>query len=126
MRSLTEDGGTTHALLEWIGTAGDKVGADEVLLGVLGALPGITRSSLTRAGHEELEVSLEGSGNWATVRRTPGQDDVEVVRYWKPDPGWGDVDDSVYSRYIAVLKGSRTTTVPADVEAIVAAILAER
>lgn len=99
MRSLTEDGGTSHARLEWIGAAGDKdkVGADEVLLGVLGALPGITRSPLTRAGHEELEVSLEGSGNWATVRRTPGQEHVEVVRYWEPDSGWGDVEDSVYS-----------------------------
>lgn len=126
VRSLSEAGGTSHARLEWIGASGDKVAADEVLLGVLGALPGITRSSLTRAGHEELEVSLEGSGNWATVRRTPGQDHVEVVRYWEPDPGWGDVDDSVYSRYLAVLKGARTTTVPADLEAIVAAILAER
>jgi hypothetical protein len=39
--SLTEDGGTTHATLEWIGAAGDKVGSDDVLLGVLGAVDGL-------------------------------------------------------------------------------------
>jgi len=81
---MREDGGTSYVRLQWIGASGDRVGSDDVLLDVLGALPGVWKSELTRSGpvpgEEVLTVRLEGYGNWATVSRKPGRDDVEVVR----------------------------------------------
>ncbi len=124
--SQEERDGTTHVRLRWIGARGDRVGSDALLVTVLGAVPGVQRSVLTRsptAPHEEtLEVRLGGK-DWATAARVPGAAQVEVVRYWAPDPGWGDTDDSVHSHWLAAQKASRTTTVPADVATIVAAVL---
>ncbi len=50
-------------------------------------------------------------------------DTVEVVRYWALDPGWDARGDDEYSQWAAMRAASRTTTVPADVDAIVAAVL---
>jgi hypothetical protein len=122
--SQTEDSGTTHVRLQWIGAAGDQVGSDDVLLGVLGAVPGVTDSSLTRsAGREVLEMRLEGRGNSATVSRASGSQQAEVTRYREPDPGWDATGDDVYAQEAAMQKASRRTTVPADVESIVTAVM---
>jgi hypothetical protein len=128
--SMREDGGTSHVRLQWIGASGDRVGSDDVLLGVLGALPGVWKSEVTRSalvsGEEELTVRLEGYGNWATVSRKPDRDEVEVMRYWEPEPDPNAKDDSPYTEYAAMLKASRRMTAPGDVDSIVAAVLAER
>lgn len=125
--SQEQRGETTHVRLQWIGASGDRAGSDAVLLAVLGALSGITHSSLTRTGdREELEVRLEGYGNSATISRWAGSDDVEVVRYWEPEPDPNAKDDSVWTQDRAIQKASRRVTVPADVAAIVAAVLTER
>jgi hypothetical protein len=80
-------------------------------------------SSLTRsAGHEVLALRL-GDENWATVTRAVGSDQVEVVRYWAPEPGWDAKGDDVYAHDAAIRAASRRTTVPADVAAIVAVVL---
>lgn len=125
--SQEQRGETTHVRLGWIGASGDKVGSDDVLLGVLGAVPGITESSLTRTGNrEELKVRLEGNGNSATVTRGAGAEKVEVTRYWEPAPGWDRLNDSEWSQYRAILDASRKSTLPADVDSIVAAVMAAR
>ena len=125
--SQEQRGETTHVRLQWIGASGDHVGSDTVLLGVLGALPGVWHSELTRTGEREvLEVRLEGYGNSATISRWTGSDDVEVVRYWEPEPDPNAKDDSVWTQHAAIQNASRRTTAPADVAAIVAAVLAER
>jgi hypothetical protein len=128
--SQEQHGETTHVRLRWIGASGDRVGSEDVLLDVLGALPGIWKSEMTRSalvsGEEELTVRLQGNGNWATVTHTPGSDEVRVVRYREPEPDPDAKDDSPYTEYAAMLKASRTTMVPADVATIVAAVLAER
>ena len=69
-----------------------------------------------------LELRLGGE-DWATVTREPGADTAKVVRYWAWDPDWDARGDDEYSQWAAMRKASRTTTVPADVDAIVAAIL---
>ena len=121
--SQEQRGETTHVRLRWIGASGDRVGADELLLAALGAVPGLVHSSLTRsAGSEELELRLGGE-NWATVTRSSGSNQVEVVRYWAPDPDWGAKGDDVYAHDAAIRAASRRTTVQADVDAIVAAVL---
>ena len=80
-------------------------------------------SSLKRsAGEEVLELRL-GHEDWATVTRTPGSETVEVVRYWAWDSDWDARGDDEYSQWAAMRKASRTTTVAADVDAIVAAVL---
>jgi hypothetical protein len=128
--SQEQHGETTHVRLRWLGASGDRVGSDDVLLDVLGALPGIWKSELTRSalasGEEELTVRLQGNGNWATVTRSPGSDEVRVVRYWDPEPDPNATWDDEWTEYAAMQKASRRTTVPADVESIVAAVLAER
>jgi hypothetical protein len=126
--SLTEDGGTTHATLEWIGAAGDKVGSDDVLLGVLGAVDGLWKSDLTHpfGTLEKLTLHLPGDGNWATVERRQGEPQATVQRYYTPEPDPDAKDDSEWTQYAAMLKASRQMTVPADVESIVAAVLTER
>ncbi|MGY1640851.1 hypothetical protein ACI782_06910 [Geodermatophilus sp. SYSU D00703] len=121
--SQEQRGGTTHVRLRWIGASGDRVGWDAVLLGVLGAVPGVSVSSLTRtAGDEVLELRLGGEDS-ATVTRSAGSDEVEVVRYWAPELGWAAKGDDPYTQYAAIRAASRTTTVPADVDSIVAAVL---
>jgi hypothetical protein len=128
--STRDDGGTTHVRLQWIGASGDRVGADDVLLDALGALPGVWKSEVTRSspvsGEEVLTVRLAGHGNGATVTRRPGSDDVEVVRYREPDPDPNAKDDSPETEYAAILRASRHMTVPADVESIAAAVLTGR
>lgn len=108
--------------LQWFGASGDRVGSDPLLLSVLGAVPGVVHSSLTRsAGQEVLELRL-GREDWATVTRVPGAETVEVVRYWAWDSDWDARGDDEYSQWAAMRKASRTTTEPADVESIVAAV----
>jgi hypothetical protein len=125
--SQEQRGETTHVRLQWFGASSDRVGSDAVLLAVLGALPGVWHSSLTRTGDREvLEVRLEGYGNSATVTRTAGAHDVDVVRYWGPEPDPNAKDDSDWTQYRAIQKASRRMTVPADVAAIAAAVLTER
>jgi hypothetical protein len=123
-------GQTTHVRLRWIGASGDRVGSDDVLLDVLGALPGVWKSEVTRSslvsGEEALTVRLEGYGNWATVTRRPGSDEVRVVRYWQPEPDPDATWNDEWTEYAAMQKASRRTAVRADVESIVAAVLAER
>ncbi|MGY1592269.1 hypothetical protein ACI79D_09870 [Geodermatophilus sp. SYSU D00708] len=121
--SQEQRGGTTHVRLRWIGASGDRVGSDELLLSVLGAVPGVVHSSLTRStGREVLELRLGGEDS-ATVTRTADSAAVEVDRCWAPDPGWAAKDDSEWSQWAAMRAASRTTTVPADVDSIVAAVL---
>jgi hypothetical protein len=48
---------------------------------------------------------------------------VKVVRYSQLDPGWDARGDDEYSQWAAMRAASRTTTVSADVESIVAAVL---
>jgi hypothetical protein len=121
--SQEERDGTTHVRLRWFGASGDRVGSDPLLLAVLGAVPGVVHSSLKRsAGEEVLELRL-GREDWATVTRTPGSETVEVVRYWAWDSDWDARGDDEYSQWAAMRAASRTTTVPADVNAIVAAVL---
>ena len=124
--SQEERDGTTHVRLRWIGASGDKVGSDHLLLAVLGAVPGVVGSSLTRstaAPHAEtLELRLGGE-DWATVMRVPSAETVEVVRYWAWDPDWNSRGDDEYSQWAAMRAASRKTTVPADVESIVNAVL---
>ncbi|MGY1680636.1 hypothetical protein [Geodermatophilus sp. SYSU D01176] len=123
--SQEQRGETTHVRLRWIGASGGRVGADELLLAALGAVPGVVHSSLTRsAGSEELELRLGGE-NWATVTRSSGSNQVEVVRYWALDPDWGAKGDDVYAHDAAIRAASRRTTVPANVDAI-AAVLREK
>jgi len=126
--SLTEDGGTTHARLEWIGAAGDKIGSDDVLLGVLGAVDGLWRSDLTHpfGTLEKLTLWLPGDGNWATVEHRHGEPVATVQRYHTPEPDADAKDDSVWTQYADIERASRRTTVPADVDSIVAAVLTER
>jgi hypothetical protein len=115
--------GTTPGRLLWLGASGARVGPDPLLLAVLGAVPGVGHSSLTRsAGQEVLELRLGGE-EWATVTRVPGADTVKVDRYWAWDPDWDARGDDEYSQWAAMRAASRTTTVPADVDAIVAAVL---
>jgi hypothetical protein len=124
--SQEEREGTTHVRLRWIGASGDQVGSDALLLAVLGATPGVADSSLTRsvaAWHPEtLELRLGGEDS-ATITRVPGADTVDVVRYWAVDPDWDARGDDEYSQWAAMRAPSRTTTVPADAESIVAAVL---
>jgi hypothetical protein len=121
--SQQERDGTTHVRLRWIGASGDRVGSDPLLVLMLGAVPGVVHSSLTRsAGREVLELRLGGE-DWATVTRVPGAGTVTVVRYWAWDPDWDARGDDEYSQWAAMRAASRTTTVPANVEAIVAAVL---
>jgi hypothetical protein len=121
--SMREEGRTSHVRLQWIGASGDRVGSDPLLLAVLGTTPGVVHSALTRsAGQEVLELRLGGE-DWATVTRTPGSETVQVVRYWELDPDWDARGDDEYSQWAAMRKASRTTTVPADVESITAAVL---
>jgi hypothetical protein len=128
--SQEQHGETTHVRLRWIGASGDRVGSDDVLLDVLGALPGVWKSEVTRSalvsGEEELTVRFAGYGNWATVTRRPGSDDVRVVRYWTPEPDPNAKWNDEWTEYAAIQKASRRTAVRADVESIVAAVLAER
>jgi hypothetical protein len=94
---------------------------------VLGAVDGVARSSLSRWREEEkLEISLAGYGNSATVTRNAGADTVEVVRYWEPGPNPTAKDDSEWTQYFAMREASRTTTVPATVDSIVAAVASAR
>ena len=73
--SQEERDGTTHVRLQWFGASGDRVGSDPLLLAVLGAVPGVVHSSLTRsAGQEVLELRLGGE-DWATVTRDAGRGD---------------------------------------------------
>jgi hypothetical protein len=121
--SQEERDGTTHVRLQWFGASGDRVGSDPLLLSVLGAVPGVVHSSLERsAGQEVLELRL-GRDDWATVTRVPGAETVEVVRYWALDPDWDARGGDEYSQWAAMRAASRTTTVPADVDSIVAAVL---
>ncbi|WP_100500816.1 hypothetical protein [Geodermatophilus chilensis] len=121
--SQEQCGETTHVRLRWIGASGDRVGSDDVLLAALGAVPGVLHSSLTRsAGSELLELRL-GDEDSATVTRSAGSDEVEVVRYWAPEPGWAAKGDDPYTQAAAIRAASRRTTVPADVDAIAAAAL---
>lgn len=130
VQSMREDGGTCHVRLQWIGASGDRVGSDDVLLDVLGALPGVWKSELQRSGlvpgEEVLTVRLEGYGNWATVSRKPDRDEVEVVRYWEPEPEPNAKWNDEWTEYAAMQKASRRTTVPADVESIATAVLTGR
>ena len=93
---------------------------------MLGATPGVVHSALTRSvaapNAETLELCLGGE-NSATITRVPGADTVEVVRYWALDPDWDARGDDEYSQWAAMRAASRTTTVPADVDSIVAAVL---
>ncbi|WP_409332333.1 hypothetical protein [Trujillonella humicola] len=121
--SLEERDGTTHVRLRWIGASGDRVGSNPLLLSVLAAAPGVVDSSLTRAaGQEELELRLGGDER-ATVTRKLGADTVTVTRYWEPGPSSNSVWDDGWNRHFAQLAASRTTTVPADVEAVLAAVI---
>jgi hypothetical protein len=118
--------GTTHVRLRWIGASGDLVGSDALLLAVLGATPGVVDSSLTRLvaapQTETLELRLGGEDS-ATITRVPGADAVEVVRYWAAEPEFEARYDDEYSQWAASVAAARTTTVPADVESIVAAVV---
>jgi hypothetical protein len=119
----TEDrDGTTHVRLRWIGASGDSVGSDPLL----GAVPGVVHSALTRstaAPHAEtLELRMGGEDS-ARVTRLPGAGTVEVVRYWELDPDWAARSDDEYSQWAAMRAASRTTTVPAEVDSVVAAVL---
>jgi hypothetical protein len=121
--SVEEVGGTTHARLQWIGAAGDKVGSDEVLLDLLVALENVGRSELTRVGRsEKLTVDLPGDGNWAQVTREPEADYVEVQRYWQPVDDPYAKDDSEYTQWRQIADASRRSTVPARTVDILAAI----
>jgi hypothetical protein len=124
--SQEERDGTTHVRLKWYGASGDKAGSDPLLLAVLGAVPGIVDSQLTRsiaAPHAEtLELRLGGEDS-AEVTRVPGETSVKVVRYWQLDPDWAAKSDDEYSQWAAIRAASRTATVPADVESIVGAVL---
>jgi hypothetical protein len=126
--SMTEDGGTTHVRLQWFGAAGDRVGSDDVLLGVLGALDGVWRSELTRSagGSETLTVRPPGQGNWAEIEHAAAAPTARVTRYYEPEPDPNARDDSEWTQYAAIQAASRQMTVPADVESIVAAVLTER
>ena len=124
--SQEERDGTTHVRLQWFGASGDRVGSDPLLLSVLGVVPGVVHSSLTRsAGQEVLELRLGGEDS-ATVTRVADADTVEVVRYWAWDSDWDARGDDEYSQWAAMRAASRTTTVPADVDAILAAVLKGR
>ena len=122
--SQEERDGTTHVRLQWFGASSDRVGSDPLLIAVLGAVPGVVHSALTRAGAgtEKLELRLGGEDS-ATVTREAGSETVEIVRYWALDPDWDARGDDEYSQWAAMRKASRTTTVPAEVDAIVAAVL---
>jgi hypothetical protein len=124
--SQEERDGTTHVRLRWIGASGDRVRSDPLLVAVLGAVPGVVHSALNRsmaAPHAEtLELRLGGEDS-ATVTRSPGRKTVEVVRCWALEPGWDAKGDDEYSQWAAMRKASRTTTVPAKVDSIVAAVL---
>jgi hypothetical protein len=86
--SQEDRNGTTHVRLRWIGASGDRIGSDPLLVAVLGAVPRVAHSSLTRsAGQEVLELRLGGEDS-ATVTREASSKTVEVVRYWELDPGW--------------------------------------
>jgi hypothetical protein len=126
--SMEDVGSSTRVRLEWIEAAGALIGSDPLLLDVLGALDGVWHSELGRFGKDgaALEVRFGDSGNSATVTRNAGADEVEVVRYWPPGPGWDRMDDSVYSQHRAMLDASRATTVPATVDSIVEAVGAAR
>jgi hypothetical protein len=125
---VREDGETTHVRLQWIGAAGDRVGSDDVLLGVLGAVDGVWKSELTRSpdASETVTVRLPGYGNWAEVTRTPGAEEVVVHRYYTPDDDPHAKDDSPYTQQSQMLAASRRSTVTAHVNDVVAAILAPR
>ncbi|MGY1753814.1 hypothetical protein [Blastococcus sp. SYSU D01042] len=124
--SQEERDGTTHVRLRWFGASGDRVGSDPTLLAVLGAVPGVVHSALTRsptAPHAEtLELRLGGE-DWATVTHAPGAETVEVVRYWEWHADWDATGDDEYSQWAAMRAASRKTTVAADVESIVSAVL---
>ena len=49
-----------------------------------------------------------------------------MQRYYTPEPDPDAKDDSVWTEYAAIQRTSRRTTVPADVDSIVAAVLTER
>lgn len=121
--SQEERDGTTVVRLRWIGASADRVGSDPLLTAALSLTPGVVGSSLTEAaGREVLELRLSGE-NSATIARQTGADSVEVVRYWEPEPGWNARGDDEWSLWAAMRAASRTTTVPADVDSIVAAVL---
>ncbi|MGY1771955.1 hypothetical protein [Blastococcus sp. SYSU D00813] len=123
-RVLTREdrNGTTVVRLRWMGASGDRIGSDPLLLSVLSAASDPVDSSLTRvAGPEELKLRLSAD-DWATVTRAPEAATVRVTRYWAPDPDWAAGGDDEYSQWAAISAASRTTTVPAEVEAILAAV----
>ncbi|WP_211307961.1 HD domain-containing protein [Geodermatophilus normandii] len=89
VRGQEQRGETTHVRLRWIDASGEGVGSDELLLAVLGAVPGVVGSSLTRsADTETLELRL-GAEDSATVTRARDAGEVRVVRYWPLASGWG-------------------------------------
>ncbi len=120
--SQQQHGETTHVRLRWIGARGDRVGSDDVLLDVLGALPRVVDSSLIRIREEALKIHMGGDDR-AEVTRGHGAGTAEVVRYWEPDPPEEPWLHDDWSQYAAMRAASRKTTVPADVESIVAAVL---
>ncbi len=119
-------GETTHVRLRWIGASGDRVGSDDLLLGVLSAVPDVVGSSLARSvGREVLELRL-GAEDSATVTRVADAEEVRVVRYWPPDAGWGAKGDDPDSQWAAIRAASRTTTEKATVDAVVVAVMRGR
>ncbi len=80
------------------------------------------RQDLLGVTDEELQLRLGGE-DWADVRRVPGADTVEVVRYWAPEPGRNAKGDDDWSQWAGIRAASRTTNEPVDVAAIVAAVL---
>lgn len=149
--SQTEDGGTTHVRLQWIGAAGDRVGSDDVLIEVLSALDEVRTSELTRSpdgaetltvrlpgdgngaevtrapgAAETLMVRLPGDGNWAEVTRAPGAAEVVVHRYYTPEDDPQARDDSVWTQQRQMLAASRRTTVPARADDVLDTVLTPR
>ncbi|MBN1093324.1 hypothetical protein JKP75_12600 [Blastococcus sp. TML/M2B] len=123
--SQEERDGTTHVRLRWIGASGDRVGSDALLLSVLGAVSDVMDSELRRtADAETLRLGLGlGRDNWAEITRKAESDTARVVRYWELDADWNAKGDDPYTHAAAIRAASRTTTVTADVNSIVAAVL---
>lgn len=84
---------------------------------------GVVHSPLKPSAAEKLLELRLGGENWATVTRSPGAETVQVIRYWELDPDWDSRGDDEYSQWAAVRRASRTTTLPAETDAIVAAVL---
>ena len=121
--SQEERDGTTHVRLQWFGASGDRVGSDPLLLAVLGAVPGVVHSSLTpvgRAGGARAAAGRRGLGHG---HAGAGRGDGRGRPLLGVDPDWDARGDDEYSQWAAMRAASRTTTVPADVDSIVAAVL---